>query len=154
MTKVKLPVALPEGILAKDLERPSFKSKDGLVSNWDSNHFELWCVAMRAGPIEWFIPTLLIAKASRRSANTTARTYATRVKDGASGYRIGRGPHVKAVVTVYIRKSRAKALQRFLDMRTAGQETAGQIRDRISSRRAQGELMRAQGRRSWEWDAS
>lgn len=148
----KLPIPLPKGILATDLTRPGYESKDKLVDDWDNNHFELWCVSMRAGTTEWFIPTLLIANASRRSGGTSARSYATRVSDGKGGWRIGRGPHVKALLTVYVRKSAAARLKPFLDMRLAGQETANQIRDRISSRRAQGAEMRAQGRHSWTWD--
>ena len=150
--EIRLPTPLPAGIIKSDLTYPSYKSKDGLVDDYRNSSFELWCVSSARNDMEWFIPTLLIANASRRSPNTTARTYATRVSDGKSGWRIGRGPHVKATFTVYVRKSRARALKPFLDMRTAGQEVAGQIRDRISSRRAQGALMRAQGRTSWRWD--
>lgn len=154
--KIKLPIALPKGIVASDLKYPSYKSKDGLVP-WSArgNSFELWVVGLSGEALEWFIPTLHIANASRRAGPgaTTERTYATRVKDGKGGYRIGRGPHVKGTLTVYVRKSRVAALAPFLDMRTKGQEVAGQIRDRISSRRAQGALMRAEGRSHWRWDA-
>jgi hypothetical protein len=48
--------------------------------------------------------------------------------------------------------SRLKSLKPFLELRLKGQGDAGQIRDRISSRRAQGQVMRAEGRSSWRWD--
>lgn len=155
MKPVKQTVALPQGVLPSDLRYPSYKDEGDarLVEDYARSQFELWLVATREGATEWFIPTLRIANASRRSPGTTARTYATRVKDGAGGYRIGRGPHVRSVVTVYVRRGSARRLEPFLAMRDKGEETANQIRDRISSRRAQGSLMRAQGRTSWRWDS-
>lgn len=152
-----LPLPLPAGVLAKDLVYPSYKDRDKLVP-WSirGNSFELWAVAALGGALEWFVPTLRIANASRRAGPgvTTARTYATRVRDGKGGFRIGRGPHVKCTVTVYVRQSRVKALEPYLALREQGQEVASQIRDRISSRRAQGTLMRAEGRSRWTWEAS
>jgi hypothetical protein len=97
----------------------------------------------------WCIRTLGIRRARR--AGRTDRTYAIRV-DTKSPVRIGAGPHVLRTVTVYVTQKRQPKLQRFLDMQTLGEEQAGTIRDRISSRRAQGALMRAEGRRSWRWD--
>ncbi len=47
---------------------------------------------------------------------------------------------------------RASALQQFIDLRTKGQAAAGEVRDRISSRRAQGALERAAGNSYWRWD--
>jgi hypothetical protein len=66
-------------------------------------------------------------------------------------YRVGRGPHVLSTTTVYVKKSRENALQKFLDLMDKGNADANMIRDRISSRRAQGALHRAAGRSSWTW---
>lgn len=147
-----LPIPLPSGITTLDITRPEYgKKADEYVENWDDRYFEIWAVSMAGEKLEWFIPTLSIAKA-RRGTNYAARTYATRIADGKGGYRIGRGPHVKACVTVYVRKRRYEDLRKYLDMRSAGAETANQIRDRISSRRAQGALERAAGRSYWRWN--
>lgn len=148
---VKTVHALPAGILPGDLQRPSYDDKDKLVTNYDANfygEFELW---MTTG-FGWCIPTLLISSNSRRVARAgSERTYAARVSDSAT-VRIGMGPHVTERVTVYVRTSRLAALQPYLDIMTKGAGSAGTIRDRISSRRAQGVEMRAQGRSSWRWD--
>jgi len=140
---------LPKGILTADLQRPAYDATDRLVhdaGNYGS--FELWYTT----GFGWCLPTLLISANSRRVARSgSERTYAARVSDGAT-VRIGMGPHVTERVTVYVRTSRLAALQPFLDVMTAGAGKAGTIRDRISSRRAQGAEMRAQGRSSWRWD--
>lgn len=144
---------LPKDITAKDLVYPDYKDGDKLTTiqegpeSWNkrSASFELWYTEQMG----WCIPTLLISNARRGSSNP-ARTYATTL-DGKP-VRIGRGPHVKRIVTVYVRESRLKALQHYLDKQKAGAEVSNQIRDRISSRRAQGQIMRAQGRTSWRWD--
>lgn len=96
----------------------------------------------------WCLATLAIAAGRRGQPD---RTYAVKLDDGAV-VRIGGGPHVLSTVTVYINKGRETALKRYIDLYTEGAGRAGQIRDRISSRRAQGQEMRAAGRRSWQWD--
>jgi hypothetical protein len=141
---------LPTGVLKSDLARPSYDSSVKLYKgesghDYNESQFELWFTT----GFGWCIPTLSISRARR--ANTTDRTYAVRVKDGAA-VRIGKGPHVTECVTVYVRMSRLKSLKPFLELRLKGQGDAGQIRDRISSRRAQGQVMRAEGRSSWRWD--
>ena len=143
-------IKLPPDILETDLQRPAWDAKDNqalVEGRYGKEHaeFELWYTEKMG----WCIPTLLIGRA--RSANTTDRTYATTL-DGKP-VRIGKGPHVLRTVTVYVRVSRLAVLQKYLDTRTAGAATAGQIRDRISSRRAQGQEERAAGHRSWLWDA-
>jgi hypothetical protein len=145
----KTDAALPEGIEAGDLEYPRHMSPDPLAND-EANHgsFELY----ETIGFGWCISTLLISRASgRRTAPASDRTYAVRVADGAT-VRIGLGPHVKRTVTVYVRRSRVAALKRYLDLFRSGAERANTIRDRISSRRAQGVEMRAQGRSSWRWD--
>jgi len=92
-----------------------------------------------------------IARATaRRGSNVADRTYATTL-DGKS-VRIGFGPHVRARHTVFVSKSRLAVLQKFLDLRKQGQVTSNEIRDRISSRRAQGQVNRANGLQSWRWE--
>jgi hypothetical protein len=140
--------ALPAGIIAKDLKAPTYNMKTGtytdpLIKDWEQSMFELWYTE-RMG---WCIPTLLISRAGRRAApGASDRTYAVAVKDGAM-VRIGLGPHVLAKHTVYVRQSRLAALQKFLDLRQTGAVRANEIRDRISSRRAQGAMYRM--RRGW-----
>jgi hypothetical protein len=137
---------LPPLVVAADLKYPDYKSKDQVardVGDYGSLQF------YKTVGFGWCIATLLIAR-SRRTG-TTDRTYATRCSDGAS-VRIGRGPHVESEVRVYVRKSRVKALQKYIDQYNSGAITANTTRDRISSRRAQGSLERAAGNRWWRWD--
>lgn len=143
----KLPAPLPAGVQAKDLKYPSYKDTDKQVPGNDRS-FDLYCVAFSSGETGWVIPTLHIGPSRMTS---TARTYAVRVPSG-SLCRVGNGPHVKARLTVYVRESSKARLQPLLDLRAKGTEQAHQTRDRISSRRAQGQVMRAQGRRSWRWE--
>lgn len=153
--EVKSKITLPDGVVESDLKYPDFKSKDKLAhikvgsEEWayETAQFELWYTESMG----WVIPTLLISRAGRRApVGTTDRVYATTL-DGKP-CRVGRGPHVLRTVTVYVRESRLPALQKYLDIRNAGSVTSNEIRDRISSRRAQGQLMRQQGRTSWRWD--
>lgn len=117
---------LPEGIQKTDLKWPS--SDDYSVAR-----FELWHVE-RFG---WVIPTLPI---SGRGDNL--RTYAVEIA-GGKVVSVGRGPHVHERHEVYVRKSRKEALQKYLDLKTAGEGDAGMIRDRISTRRANTALRRS-----------
>lgn len=143
MIKSTTKTPLPEGILKTDLTRPSMSAYGGeaLSNDWQNNTFDLWHVT----GFGWCIPTLAIS-------GKGARTYAIRIKD-RNVVRIGMGPHVTEQVTVYVRINRLRTLQSFLDMRTDGAGKAGQVRDRISSRRAQGQIMRAEGRSSWRWNS-
>lgn len=132
-------IELPEGILKSDLEYP----KDYKDHVYDGD-FELWYTE----GFGWCIPTLLISKNNRN--NYGDRTYAVRINDGGN-VRIGRGPHVKAQVKVYARKDRMTVLQKYLDIRTKGSEAANTVRDRISTRRLQGQQHRMLGHTSWRW---
>lgn len=117
-------IKLPEEIRASDLKRPSWKSK---IKCFYDKEFELWHTE-RFG---WCIPTLLISR-NTRGVNPD-RTYATSVE--GSNCSIGRGPHVKATVRIYVTDKNLKRLQKFLDIREKGQAFAGETRDRISTRR-------------------
>ena len=68
------------------------------------------------------------------------RTYGVTLKGDL--VRMGQGPHVKAVYTVRVKKTRLEALKPLLDVMMEGTEKAGDCRDRISTRRAQTALRR------------
>lgn len=148
--KTTLP-ALPTGIVAADLVRPSWKLRKNspqrqATVDYSPVEFELW----HTTGFGWCIPTLHIRNASRRHYATRVepRTYAARVDDGAT-VRIGLGPHVDARVTVYVKVNRLAALQKFLDLQIAGAVSANTIRDRISSRRAQHDIRRSDSAARW-----
>lgn len=153
-------IALPPGVEADDLIEPtrgSYDKSDKWIDGNAKTHFVLRAEGYGHETIEmwfcssmgWVIPTLLIAKAGRRRASGTAdRTYAVSLK--GSLCRVGFGPHVKARVTLHVRKGRAPITALVL-LRAKGGEDANTTRDRISSRRAEGSVMRAQGRSSWRW---
>lgn len=139
---------LPLGLTEADLKYPKYDSKDKMVYDvGEHGSYTLYEVSDRNGTVWWAIATLGIAKGRGNSD----RTYAVKVDNG-SLVRVGRGPHVKRTVTVYVRQSRAKDLEKLQTLYMSGLTAAGQVRDRISSRRAQGQLMRAEGRSSWLWD--
>jgi hypothetical protein len=97
----------------------------------------------------WVLTTLKIGGAGR---GTTERFYGIGVSD-EKVYRVGRGPHVLREVTVHLSPANVDRLWRYVELYRKGLAAAGQIRDRISSRRAQGQLYRDQGRTSWRWDS-
>lgn len=113
----------------------------------DDFTFQLWLVA-RFG---WVIPTLSIAGGGQRTyAVALAEGGSDRVQRGAQ-VRCGMGPHVLTQYTVHVRKSRVDALRPFLALRRDGAIDANVTRDRISSRRAQGQVERAAGNNYWRW---
>jgi len=135
---------LPEGILENDLLFPGWghdtPHEDRIdYEAGDHGQLEMWYTEA----FGWCIPTLKIGNAGRHD---TRRTYAIAINT-AAGCRIGHGPHVKRTVTVYIRKNRVEALQKFIDLYNKGLEMAGFTRDRISTRR-----MNTQNRRRDLWD--
>jgi hypothetical protein len=159
-TKTTTIPKLPAGILASDLKELPWRSKnaarldsDGNIADAKSHYsvrasFELWYV-VGLDWSGWCIPTLMIAKAQYGATNPS-RTYAVRVDTGTT-VRIGKGPHVKACLTVHVKKTRLPKLMKFLALRSTGAERANGIRDRISSRRAEGAAHRAAGHYSWRW---
>lgn len=138
---------LPKGILASDLKRPSWHSKVKMAHPEGDKYGEVKFELVRTTAFGWCISTLLIAKASgrRSSAPGGDRTYAVRCNgdyhDGET-VRIGFGPHVTFRGTVYVKASRAKALAKYLGLLGQGAVRANEIRDRISSRRAQSAMRR------------
>jgi hypothetical protein len=141
MTKAKATptpaIPLPAGILASDLVYPDGTRKDQFDprGRLEDRLFGLWYTE-RFG---WCIPTLPIRGAGRQA---TPRTYGYAIRDRQL-VSLGRGPHVKATHTVYVKASRADALKPFLDLRDTGLEKAGEYRDGLSSRRAQTSLRRS-----------
>ena len=142
---------LPDGILPSDLSVP--KGKNGFsdyekLARHDMGgiiQFSLWHTMV----FGWCIPTLHISNHGR-NRGATERTYAVRISDGAV-VRIGGGPHVTERHEVYVRKTRQEALQKYVEMQTQGELAANTVRDRISTRRAQGTINRAKGLTSWQW---
>jgi hypothetical protein len=130
------PKKLPQGILVADLQYPR-RGQHADKVRWEDRSFELWYVPS----FGWCIPTLQIRGVSRRSTQTTPRTYAVTVNEGKV-VRIGLGPHVTLRHTVHVRKNRVAALKRYIELRNGGAVKANTIRDQISSRRAQTILRR------------
>lgn len=122
-------IQLPDEIQARDLEYPSWESRKNNDDNRIVEQFEMWFTE-RFG---WCIPTLFISKA-RRGSGMNDRSYGVAL-DGTV-VTIGKGPHVLKTVTVYVRQRRLEKLQKFLDLKKTGEGKAGDIRDRISTRRA------------------
>lgn len=117
---------LPAGILKSDLEYPKAKdwqhpTPDEQMAYDCCGQFELWYISS----FGWVIPTLQISSGQHRYRPSSAprRTYAICVKDG-KGCRVGHGPHVKEIVTVYVRKSRVEALKVYIDLWAKGLEDA------------------------------
>lgn len=146
---------LPEGIIEADLTYPKTEyTKAGKFSKkndkmvWEAGD-EGSLTFYETAAFGWCLATLSISK-SRSHGRTTDRTYAARVSDGAS-VRVGAGPHVTRTIKVYLRESRMKALQKYIEMFQQGQVAANTIRDRVSSRRAEGAFRRGRGESSWRW---
>lgn len=139
MTKKKTPAAalqpLPKGIRASDIKYTAGKKYVDLGERW---HFDIYYVPA----FGWVLPTLLIKQAARHSrADEVSRTYAVTL-DGKI-VRVGLGPHVTQRHTVYVALSRRKDLQRYLDLIEQGKAAANEVRDNISTRRANTALRRA-----------
>lgn len=136
-------IQLPDEIQARDLEYPSWESRKNNDDNQVVSQFDLWYTE-RFG---WCIPTLFISKA-RRGSGVNDRSYGISL-DGTV-VTIGKGPHVLKTVTVYVRQRRVDKLQKFLDLKKNGEAKAGDIRDRISTRRANTILHRFDGGGPWD----
>lgn len=136
--QAKPSVKLPPNVKASDLKwNKKRKYIEGLPYR-----FEMYLVH----GTEWHIATLQIAVAKNGYAD---RTYSTTL-DGKI-HRIGRGPHVTNTITVYVGSDNHKRLQPLLETLKQGEIKSHEIRDRISSRRAEGQLHRSAGHTSWRW---
>jgi len=137
--------ALPLGILKSDLVRPSYDDADGIDYN-AGEHGQL--TLYKTERFGWVINTLFISRGKRGQPD---RSYGQAIESDQV-VSCGNGPHVTETAIVYIRKSRAEALKPLTDMYVDGMKRANAIRDRRSSRIAQGQEMRAQGKHSWTWN--
>lgn len=143
---------LPFNLLKSDLEYPKWKEKmtakerkdNSIVQHLTLHHIDSERDAKNDG---WVIATLPIG--GKRRAGYVERTYA--IGQDRKVYTVGQGPHVTGTVRVYVTQARAKALAPLLELYTFGMAEAGTIRDRISTRRAQGAIHRRNGDRYWTW---
>lgn len=138
--KSNLP-ALPFGLKAADLAYPKRPKKYDWRKEqpFDVLHTLTLYETERFG---WVVTTLHIRNAGSRSMRgAQPRTYG--VDERGQVVTVGLGPHVKRTITVYVTRARAAALQKLVDLHERGLADAGSIRDRISTRRAQGAMRRS-----------
>ena len=136
---------LPLGITKLDTTRPAWDAEDQLDTGKGDYGQLTFHKTQRFG---WCITTLFISRGKRGQPD---RSYGIAV-DGEQTVSVGNGPHVTETFTLYFRESRAGDLQRYHDLYVKGLQAANAVRDRRSSRIAQGQEMRAQGRTRWNWD--
>jgi len=140
---------LPTGVLASDLELADYKKRDkdeSLRVDYDAS-FDLWFITS----FGWVIPTLSIAAGGQRTYAVAIGEGGARPAKPGAQCRVGRGPHVLEQLHVYVTHGRREALAPIIALKLQGEVGANETRDRISSRRAQGTQMRAEGRSSWRW---
>jgi hypothetical protein len=148
---------LPEPVRTEDCVRPSWSEETSFQwSELDAMHLPTGTLTLyKIKGRGWVVCALAISKASSRQRAAgvgTDRTYAIEL-DKPNVVTVGGGPHVEATVTVYVTKTNLERLQPLIDRYVEGLTLAGQIRDRVSSRRAQGQVERANGRTSWRWNS-
>ncbi len=147
------PRELPPDVTEADLTYWTFDSKDFLpydaLPEGTSSRLTFYQIGgpNARGDRGWVLTTLQI---SGKGRGTTERTYGIEVAS-EKVCRVGRGPHVLQTVTVYLTTKNLDRLRKYVDLHQKGLAAAGGIRDRISTRRAQGQQYRAQGRTSWTW---
>lgn len=138
-------IPLPDGVIESDLKSPAYNSDNRILWN-------LPCQGMLTfhyvPPRGWCIATLPIGNA-RPGSGYEGRTYAIEVETKNSYstehniVTIGKGPHITKTITVYVTTKREAKLKKYLDIYTEGLTAANQIRDRISTRRANTALRRS-----------
>lgn len=132
--------ALPDGLTVHDTNcygDPTLPYDS--ARPWEDDSVEFWYTE-RFG---WCIPTLAIGGRRSFGGADNRRTYGVCVGDKlkrearrGAVVTMGNGPHVLARITVYVRKPNADRVAPYLALRREGQGSAGAIRDRISTRRA------------------
>lgn len=147
-------VELPPDVTVADTAYPKFDDKNRIpyqeleALGLGTCGSELTFYQVKGARVnDWVITTLLIGGAGKRG--TTARYYGITI--GGNVCRVGKGPHVLKEVKVYLNKDNLPRLQKYVDLYNKGLADAGMVRDRISTRRAQGQIHRANGRTSWMW---
>lgn len=137
---------LPPDIVASDTVPPQFNRKTlRSYSELQGKGLPATLLFYQTASLGWVLTTLHISNASSRQRARgieAERYYAIGVSD-SKVYTVGRGPHVKKEISVYIKPSNIDRLRKYLNLYAKGMEDANQIRDRISSRRAQGALRRS-----------
>jgi hypothetical protein len=137
---------LPPDVKEADTKWPSYKenSKPWRVGENANLPYSLTFYKIKGRTsADWVICTLHISNPSRRQQGAVpARTYSIGIED-SKVYTVGRGPHVIAEVTVYLTADNIDRLRKYCDLYTQGMADASIIRDRISTRRAQGTLRRS-----------
>jgi hypothetical protein len=108
-------------------------------------YVELYLCSNLSKGTQWVVTTLPI------SGGNPPRTYGIGVDDGKV-YTVGRGPHVKAVVQLWVRKGNWDRVKKYVELWKKGMADAGAIRDRISSRRSQGILRRSSNPLNTPWN--
>lgn len=146
---------LPYGVKASDLVRPKWEDGKNLeYSELRDMGLETPTISLyKTEKVGWAVCVLFISNPSRSARAKgidTARFYAIGVNDKKM-YTLGRGPHVTEEITVHLTKDNIERLMPLVELFKQGSVDANTIRDRISSRRAQGAMHRANGRTSWMW---
>lgn len=145
---------LPPDVTVADTVYPKYDAKNRIpyselaALGLDTCGTELTFYQVKGSRVNsWVLTTLLIGGAGKRG--TTARYYGITVE--GSVCRVGKGPHVVQEVKVHLNKDNYPRLKKYVELYIKGLSDAGLIRDRISTRRAQGQIHRANGERSWRW---
>jgi len=136
---VKFP--LPDGLALSDLTRPFAKDslsyddhrelavRESCDTGYGGGDFTVYYTAQ----FGWCVPTLRIRGAGQTGYKP--RSYGVALK-GGSLVRLGRGPHILAEISVYLKKSNIKKLAPILEVIRTGAVAANETRDRISTRMA------------------
>lgn len=141
-------VELPPDVIKSDTEYPTHDERPDTNVPEDIRYQGLTFYKTKS--LGWVLCTLNISSGRRRyGPSTTARNYGITM-DGKV-CRVGSGPHVLATVKVYLTKANIERLGKYITLWVTGMSLAGETRDRISTRRAQGQVHRAAGRTSWMW---
>jgi hypothetical protein len=146
------PKELPPDVLISDLK--SDYAKDPMLPYGELR--ELFGVDSPPGHLlfynvktfGWVLTTLKISGARRNQ--TADRYYSIIVKDEKL-CRVGNGPHVTQIVRVLIKQKNVKRLAKYFELWKKGATDANTVRDRISTRRAQGQIHRQLGHIRWDW---
>ncbi len=112
---------LPKGILVGDTKYPKWDGKNRTVQT---------LTLYRTERFGWVVRTLLISRGTRGQPD---RYYGIALSDQQI-VSVGNGPHVKDTVEVWVMTKTQKRLQFLIDLHTKGMESAGNIRDRRSTR--------------------
>lgn len=124
---------LPKGVKATDTQYPKYNEKkpDRYI---DELRF------LYSDRFGWVVQTLSINARQNRSYGTPL-----------SGEIVTCGNASSKIISVYVTESRQAHLKEWIDAKAKGMESAGNVRDRIGSRRAEGQVKRSQGLSSWMW---